>query len=95
MTGTADFDADRCALAPAMSADGNGAIICDGPTIYISQPDGCWAWTRGAPGTHSVFDPRWALEALAHAQKSAAATNERLLEVQLDHAALNAGTDLG
>ena len=42
-----------------------------------------------------MFDPRWALEALAHAQKSAVATAPRVVEVALEYQTLNAGTDIG
>jgi hypothetical protein len=62
---------------------------------YLLQADGCWTWTRGAPGTHSAFDVHWSLEALVRARRSAAATDGQTVEVSLDYEALNACTDIG
>jgi hypothetical protein len=97
-SGPADFDGDRCRLVGAAHA-GEGsaapAIVCDGPVLYTRQEDGRWTWTRGRPGAHSMFDPRWTLEALVHGQRSAVATADAVVELALDYDTLNAGTDLG
>lgn len=92
--GVVDFDLDRCRLDASEEPD-SAPMVFDGPVAYMRQEDGCWTWTRGAPGTHSMFDPRWSLEALAHAQRSAVAAGGRVVEVALDYATLNAGTDIG
>jgi hypothetical protein len=92
--GIVDFDRDRCRLDGQGDAAGE-ALAFDGSTSYMRQADGRWRWTKGAAGTHSMFDPRWALEALAHAQRSAVAIATDVVELTLDYDMLNAGTDIG
>jgi hypothetical protein len=70
-------------------------MVFAGPVCYLRQADGCWTWTRGAPGTHSAFDVHWGLEALVRARRSGAAIDEQTVEGSLDYEALNAGTDIG
>ena len=92
--GIADFDADRCRL-DGQADQGAEAMAFEGSVFYTRQADGHWTWTKGAPGTHNIFDPRWALEALAHAQRSAVATATHVVELALEYETLNAGTDIG
>lgn len=92
--GVVDFDLDRCRLDASEEPD-PAPMVFDGPVAYMRQADGCWAWTRGAPGTHSIFAPQCSLEALVHAQRSAVAAGGRAVEVALDYAKLNAATDNG
>jgi hypothetical protein len=96
--GLVDFDHDRCRLDPLADPDLDSAaqsLVFAGPVCYLRQADGCWTWTRGAPGTHNALDLHWSLEALVRARRSAAATDEQTVEVSLDYEALNAGTDIG
>ena len=92
--GVVDFGADRCRL-DQQPYEGAEAMAFEGPVSYVRQTDGRWTWTEGAAGTRSMFDPRWVLEALVHAQKSARATVGCAVEVALDYETLNAGTDIG
>lgn len=92
--GIADFDADRCRLDAQADAD-ELAMVFDGPVAYMRQADGRWTWTKGAPGTHNMFDPRSALEALVHAQRSAVAAATDVVELTLDYETLSAGSDIG
>jgi hypothetical protein len=96
--GLVDFDHDRCRL-DFLADPGLGSaapsMVFAGPVCYLRQADGCWAWTRGAPGTHNALDLHWSLEALVRARRSAAVTDEQAVEVSLDYEALNAGTDIG
>lgn len=92
--GIVDFDGDRCRLDGQADAAGE-AMAFNGPVAYTRQADGRWTWATGAPGTHNMFDPRWALEALAHAQRSAVASATDLVELALEYETLNAGTDIG
>jgi hypothetical protein len=71
------------------------AIAFEGPVSYMRQADGHWTWTRGPPSTHSIFDPRWALAALANAQRSVVASEARVVELTLAYETLDAGTDIG
>ena len=98
--GLVDFDHDRCRLDLLADPDPDldsaaPLMVFAGPVSYLRQADGCWTWTRGAPGTHSTFDVHWSLEALVRARRSAASTDEQTVEVSLDYEALNAGTDIG
>jgi hypothetical protein len=92
--GIVDFDGDRCRLDGQADAAAQ-AMAFDGPVSCTRQADGRWTSTKGAPGTHNMFDPRWALEALAHAQRSAVATATHVVELELEYETLNAGTDIG
>lgn len=92
--GVVDFGADRCRL-DQQPYEGVEAMAFEGPVSYMRQADGRWTWTKGAAGTRSMFDPRWVLEALVHAPKSARATAGHAVEVALDYETLNAGTDIG
>lgn len=85
LVGVVDFDADRCRL-DRQSDEAAAAMAFEGPVSYMRRADGRWTWTKGASGTHSMFDPRWVLEALAHAQGSAVATDARAVEVARDNA---------
>ncbi len=96
--GLVDFDHDRCRLDLLADPDADStasSMVFAGPVCYLRQADGCWTWTRGAPGTHNPLDLHWSLEALVRARRSAAATDEQTVEVSLDYEALNASTDIG
>lgn len=92
--GLVDFDGDRCRL-DGQADPAAQALAFEGPVSYTRQADGRWTWTKGASGTHNLFDPRWALEALAHAQKSAVTTAADVVELALEYERLNASTDIG
>jgi hypothetical protein len=96
--GIVDLDSDRCRLDETTHASEDTdkqSMVFDGSLTYTWQADGRWTWTQGALGTHSMFHPRGFLDALVHAQTSAVAREEHVIELGLDHAALNAAADAG
>ena len=97
-SGVVDFESDRCRLDGESHVAGETApdsIILDGPTTYRRELDARWVFSRGAAGTRGMFHPSVLLDALAHAQTSAAAAGEDSLELSLDHDALDAAADAG
>lgn len=85
LLGVVDFDSDRCRLHGQPSDGAAAAMAFEGPVAYVRQADGRWTWTEGWSGTPSMFDPRWVLEALAHAQRSAVTTVPGVVELALEY----------
>ena len=97
-SGLVDFDCDRCRLDGESDTAGETApesVVLDGPTTYTRELDARWVFARGAAGTRGMLHPSGLLDALVHAQTSAAAAGERSVQLGLDHATLDAAADAG
>lgn len=79
--GVMDFRSDRAALA-----DGATSLLLEGATTYQRMPDGVWTHTHqtGRTGQWTCTHPRWALELLRQACRSAEPGSQADVEVELD-----------
>ncbi|MGH4009084.1 MAG: hypothetical protein ACRDTH_13175 [Pseudonocardiaceae bacterium] len=79
--GVVDFRSDRASLA-----SGNTSLLLDGAATYQRMPDGVWTYTHqaGRTGQWTCTHPRWALEILRQACRSAGPGSQADVEVELD-----------
>lgn len=79
--GVVDFRSDRASLA-----GGDTSLLLEGAATYQRMPDGVWTYTHqvGRTGQWTCTHPRWALEVLRQACRSAEPDSQTDVEVELD-----------